>query len=161
MPRLCANVFVLKPVDGKYQRMAIFNLEKAKVRVNLQSTKTCAPLRGMSHNLSHYSVPQILNPDSTSFNGAIFKALGYCDIINGIPRYEDKYDLYCSTYCFSNNFELYCKPSWAATDHQGGEANYDTYSLKEAYVGSVRNSKQNFACVVDVTYNASTSKSKT
>lgn len=156
-----ANVFVLKPVDGKFQRMAIFNLEKAKVRVNLQSTKTCAVLRSYVGNFNNWRVPQVLNPDSASFNGALFKALGCCDIISGVTRYEDKYDLFCSAYCFSNNFELFCKPSWTPTDHQGGQANFDTYSLKEAYVGSVRNSKQNFACVVDVTYNASTSKSKT
>lgn len=156
-----ANVFVLKPVDGKFQRMAIFNLEKAKVRVNLQSTKSCSVLRSYVGRFNNWRVPQVLNPESSSFNGAVFKALGCCDIISGVARYEDQYDLYCSTYCFSNNFELYCKPSWTAGDHQGGELNYDTYSLKEAYVGSVRNSKQNFACVVDVTYNATTSKNKT
>lgn len=157
-----ANVFVLKNVaSSNRQRMVTFNVENAKVRINLQGANSCLVLRGYSNNLNHWKVPSILNPESGSFDGYLFKALGCCDIINGVTKYDDTYDYYCSNYCYSNNFELYCKPTKIASQHQGYMQKFDSYSIKEAYVGRGNKAKSNYTCVVDVTNNATTSKNNT
>lgn len=159
-----ANVFVLKNRDSENrQRMATFNVENAKVRINLQGANSCSVLQGFSNNMSHWRVPDVLDPESSSFNPALFKALGCCEVISGSPRYYDEYDYTCSNYCYSSNFRFYCNPSKKAGDHQGGKEAFESYSIKEAYVdrGDKANAKSNFTCVVDVTNNATTSRNNT
>lgn len=159
-----ANVFVLKNKEStNRQRMVTFNVESAKVRVNLQNANSCSVLEGFSNNLSHWRVPRILDPKDDSFNPAIFKALGCCSIISGSPNYYDEYDYTCSNECYSSNFRFYCNPSKIASQHQGGKEAFESYSIKEAYVdrGDKSTAKTNFTCVVDVTNNAKTSKTNT
>lgn len=145
-----ANVFVLKPEASNLQRMVIFNTEAVKIRVEVP-TNVCSLYRAeFAQSENHPSIPAIIRPSSDTFNATLFKEFGCCSYI---PDSSETHKTYCSQYCYTSNFSLYCDPN--STGNNDGTM-VDTYSLKEGYVGGVSDGNKLFTCVVDVTNNTQT-----
>lgn len=139
-----ANVFVLKPKNGNHQRMATFNLEGTKMRFELTLVPRC--------ELSFHK----LNPASPSFNPVFFREMGCCETIKNRTEelYVNTYKYYCSQFCYTSNFTMYCNPTKV-----GGTDEIDSYSIKEGKIGAT--GAKSYYCVVDVTANTAIGKIET
>lgn len=139
-----ANVFVLKPKSGNHQRMAIFNLEGSAMRFPFNLSNLKCDLE--------YS---FLQPESPDFDPVLFRALNCCDQVKfRKDEYEEAYKYYCTQYCYSSNFQLYCNP-----DNLGASDFYDIYSIKEGQIGGSAN--KSYSCIVDVTPDVGESQEET
>lgn len=139
-----ANVFVLKPKNGNHQRMATFNLEGTKMRFPFVLVARC--------ELTYSK----LNPGSANFSPVLFREMGCCETIKNRSEqiYVDTYKYYCSQFCYSSNFQMYCNPSKiGATDR------IDSYSIKEGKIGAT--GQKSYYCLVDVTANTAVGKTET
>ena len=145
-----SNVFVLKPAASNLQRMVIFNTESSKIRIEVD-TNACISLKPLYEaNEEDPNIPAIVRPNSPRFNPTIFKELGCC---RAVPESSETYETYCTQYCYTSNFSLYCDPN--STGNTNGTM-VDTYSLKEGYVGGISDGNKFFSCVVDVTNDVQT-----
>lgn len=146
-----ANVFVLKPAASNLQRMVIFNTESTKIRVEVPINACSLYRTQFAEREDHPAIPSVIRPNSDDFNATLFQELGCCSYI---PDSSETHKTYCSQYCYSSNFTLYCDPH---SPMNKAETEYvDTYSLKEGFIGGIKDENKKYTCVVDVTSDAKT-----